>query len=322
MFTLSAQEVPGEPMHPARPIITAPCSCRFATPKLKPETYALGLTHHEYEPAQLPGTYIEETTIDENLLYEQGLLLRSQNVAKTIQNASPVNPGLNDTMPLNQVSRHDSNLLRVAAAGNSTTKMNNTKLLVDRYVPDLPVRKIKKVLKKSSEHKLRELISYKAEILNSIKVLVPKYKKDQSINTLEVSPWEMSFGPSNLCTSCMIRLRTYLFFSPAPRSPYLYEHSVASYLALIDDANISLRDDVPMESITHDELGSILQAELSVVEWRLSLKLARFHKKTGYLGVFPMEVGEYTDLEIKRALNKPDDGILAIIWSKLKGTTS
>lgn len=307
-------------MHPARPTIAEPCTCRFASSKLRSETYALGLIykHDNHEPPKLPGTYIEQTTIDEHFRYTQGLLPENSPIHDHhLASSNPTNALL-----ANQVLQHGSEPSRPTTRGKSKTKINNSKLLVDRHVPDLPVRKIKKVFKKSSEHKLRELISYKAEILNSIKVLVPKHKKDQSINTLELSPWEMSFGPSYLCNSCLTRLRTYLFFSPAIRSPYLYEHSVASYLALIDDAKLSLRDDVPMESITHDELSSILQAELSVVEWRLSLKLARFHKKTGYLGVFPSEVGDYAELEIKKALNRPDDGILAIIWSKIRGTTA
>ena len=204
------------------------------------------------------------------------------------------------------------------ALPNDSKRKQSTKQLAERPIPDVPIRRLKKVLAKSSEHKLRELVSYKAELLNCIRVLVPKHRTRASAGDVHAQTNADSFGQSILCMCCLTRLTSYLYFSPAARSPYLYEHSVPSYLALIDDARVSIKTDMTMEQITHDELGSILQAELSVVEWRLSLKLARFNKKTGYLDVFPMEVGEYADLEIKRALNKPSDGILMTIWKKIR----
>lgn len=192
--------------------------------------------------------------------------------------------------------------------------------MADRHIPDLLIRKVKKNLSKSTEHKLRELISYKAELLNTLRALVPKNKTTSTDPNLPdiISTSRSSFAQTHLCECCLTQLQTYLFFSPVPRSTYLYEHSVSSYLSLLDDAISASNTQTRMESITHHELSSILHAELSVVEWRLSLKLARFHKRTGYLAVFPMEIGDYADLEIKRALNKPADGIMTAIWRKVR----
>lgn len=211
--------------------------------------------------------------------------------------------------------------------GNTDTKkqlVSRNSPLADRPVPDLLVRRIKKNLRKSSEHKLRELVSYKAEILNTLQTLVPKRVAVQPSNVdLRVAENNKTgvrseFDQTWLCEYCLTQLKTYLYYSPTSRSPYLYEHSVPAYLALLDDAILAVKSDSIMEQVTHHELNSILMAELSVVEWRLSLKLARFHRKTGYLGVFPMEVGPFANLEIKRTLNKPEEGLLTIVWRKIK----
>ncbi|CCG84222.1 protein of unknown function [Taphrina deformans PYCC 5710] len=196
--------------------------------------------------------------------------------------------------------------------------------LADRPIPDLLVRRIKKNIRKSSEHKLRELVSYKAELLNTLQTLVPQRipikssTPDSRVTEDAKSDRRSDFGQTWLCDHCLTQLKTYLYYAPTSRSPYLYEHSVPAYLSLLDDAILAVKSDSDMERVTHHELNSILMAELSVVEWRLSLKLARFHRKTGYLGVFPMEVGPYANLEIKRALNKPEDGLLTIIWRRIK----
>lgn len=314
-----------------RPTITTECTClwqefndRCATARVSsalPATLRYttsvtdavsgGMTGHPLQV--MSGTY-PDITIAKGLFHNGGISDTEQHERNTpsVALSKPRN-GDGSIHHQTRLTRGRQRLMTNVADPKWAT---HSKVLADRPIPDLLIRRVKKNIRKSSEHKLRELVSYKAELLNSLRALVPKHTEAQLTEQDSFSRSE--FGQTWLCKSCLTQLKTYLYYTPVARSTYLYEHSVPSYLSLLDDAIAAVNYNTEMEDITHHELSSILHAELSVIEWRLSLKLARFHKKTGYLGVFPMEVGDYADLEIKRSLNKPEDGILTVIWKKVR----
>jgi hypothetical protein len=62
--------------------------------------------------------------------------------------------------------------------------------------------------------------------------------------------------------------------------------------------------------ISHHELERVLRGELAAIEWRLAMKIARFHKKTDILNLFPVKVGEYAELRVNEQPPSHPEGVL------------
>lgn len=181
------------------------------------------------------------------------------------------------------------------------------KSLAEKKNPDVLARQLKKRISKSSEHKIRELVAYREDVVNTLRIMIPVRKPHDP--TVAHPPLLLPVPHTLLCTSCATTLVYMLYYSPTSRSSYLLENATPAYCALIDDANLSLKANVPLEPLSHFDLDSTLRGELAVIEWRLSLKLARYHKKTGFLGVFPTRIGEYAELTLNKKLAKQPEGL-------------
>ncbi|KAI8908223.1 hypothetical protein DFJ77DRAFT_474248 [Powellomyces hirtus] len=181
--------------------------------------------------------------------------------------------------------------------------------------PDVLIRTIKKRLSKSSENKLGALLSYREDLVNTLTSLIPSSGK---YNPRSRHPPVIKPVPNTtLCPTCAQNLTCAMYYSPAARTPYIREHSTAAYLALVDDAIAALGCGMPMEHITHPQLESILRVELSVVEWRITLKLARYHKRTGFLDMFPVRIGEFAEMEFNPNTPVQHDGLVKKAGKKL-----
>jgi len=72
-------------------------------------------------------------------------------------------------------------------------------------------------------------------------------------------------------------------------------------LALVEDAVSSLQQNLPMESILHHMLNVVLRGELAAVEWRLCIKLAKYHEHKQFPDLFPTQhVGECAAVKVNR----------------------
>ena len=72
-----------------------------------------------------------------------------------------------------------------------------------------------------------------------------------------------------------------------------------------------------MERVTHHDLNFILRGELSVVEWRLAIKLARLNQKTAFLDTFPVRIGEYSQMEPVKKPPPEDESMISKVKGKL-----
>ncbi|KAJ9123965.1 hypothetical protein QFC22_000756 [Naganishia vaughanmartiniae] len=113
--------------------------------------------------------------------------------------------------------------------------------LATKVKPDPLGRKGKNYFAKSSETKMRELTAYREDVVAMLHSLIPDYSSEQSHRPVV-------HRDSLLCSSCMITLTHFLYFSPARFQPYLSETSTRAYLSLVDDAVASSHTQTPMEA--------------------------------------------------------------------------
>ncbi|KND04077.1 uncharacterized protein SPPG_01519 [Spizellomyces punctatus DAOM BR117] len=180
--------------------------------------------------------------------------------------------------------------------------------LAGRPHPDVLARQIKKRCAKSSENKIGALTSYRGDLMDILENLIPlRHPEDPHSTHLPVI---IPIPNTQLCPSCRTYLTYAAYYAPVAKTPYLYEHATTGFMSLIDDATASLETNLPIEPITHHQLYGILRAELSVVEWRIALKLARYQKRTGFLEMFPVRIGEFAEMEIAKKPVTEKPGIL------------
>ena len=72
--------------------------------------------------------------------------------------------------------------------------------------------------------------------------------------------------------------------------------------------------------ISHYELERVLRGELAAIEWRLAMKIARFHRKTDILNLFPVKVGEYAELRVNEQPPSHPEGVLKKTGKKILHT--
>ncbi|KAJ9097616.1 hypothetical protein QFC21_004652 [Naganishia friedmannii] len=102
--------------------------------------------------------------------------------------------------------------------------------------------------------------------------------------------------------------------------PYLSETSTRAYLGLVDDAVASSHTQTPMEAVSHHELERIARGELAAIEWRFAMKVARFHKRTDILNLFPVKVGQYAELQVNQTPPSHPEGVLKKAGKKVLHT--
>lgn len=66
---------------------------------------------------------------------------------------------------------------------------------------------------------MRELTAYREDVVVMLRSLIPEYSSEQSHRPVV-------HRDSLLCTSCMVTLTHYLYYSPTRFQPYLSEASV------------------------------------------------------------------------------------------------
>ncbi|TPX67930.1 hypothetical protein SpCBS45565_g03450 [Spizellomyces sp. 'palustris'] len=180
--------------------------------------------------------------------------------------------------------------------------------LAGRYHPDVCARQIKKRFAKSSENKIGALTSYRGDLMDILENLIPlRHPEDPHSTHI---PIIIPIPNTQLCHSCQTYLTYAAYYAPVAKTPYLCEHATTGFMSLIDDATASLETNLPIEPITHHQLYGILRAELSVVEWRMALKLARFQKRTGFLEMFPVRIGEFAEMEVAKRPVTEEPGLL------------
>ncbi|KAJ3173388.1 hypothetical protein HDU87_007657 [Geranomyces variabilis] len=183
--------------------------------------------------------------------------------------------------------------------------------------PDAFIRAFKSRISQSSENKLGDLISYREDLFNTLVALIPTASGANAPRGIH-QPLIRPLPSTPLCQTCMLNLAHELYVSPAVKSPYIRAHSTAAYLALIDDATAALDADACLERVTHSQLNSIIRVELAVVEWRISLKLARYHKRTGFLDMFPVRLGEFAQFVVDDRHPVQPDGFLSKAGKTIK----
>ncbi|KAJ3172125.1 hypothetical protein HDU88_006939 [Geranomyces variabilis] len=176
--------------------------------------------------------------------------------------------------------------------------------------PDALIRALKRRISQSSENKLGDLISYREDLFNTLVALIPTAGGTNAPRGIH-QPFIRPVPSTPLCQTCTLNLSHELYVSPAVKSPYIRAHSTAAYLALVDDATAALDADASLERVTHSQLNSIIRVELAVVEWRISLKLARYHKRTGFLDMFPVRLGEFAQFEVNDRSPVQPEGLLS-----------
>jgi len=170
--------------------------------------------------------------------------------------------------------------------------------------PDVAARQIKKRLVKSSENKTRDLMAYREDLAVILRSLVPDYGVTENDRPLQ--------DPSiQLCHSCKTSLAYYLYRSPVRFQPYLSECSTRTFLSLVDDAVSALLSGTEMEAINHHELQQIITAELAVAEWRIAVKLAKFHRRYDFLHLFPVKIGQFAELRVNDRVHGNEDGFVS-----------
>ncbi|KAI8587312.1 hypothetical protein BDZ88DRAFT_480254 [Geranomyces variabilis] len=182
--------------------------------------------------------------------------------------------------------------------------------LAQKSRPDAFIRVLKRLISQSSENKLGDLISYREDLFNTLVALIPTAGGSNAPRGIH-QPLIRPVPSTPLCQTCTLTLSHELYVSPAVKSPYIRAHSTAAYLALVDDAIAALDADACLERITHSQLNSIIRVELAVVEWRISLKLARYHKRTGFLDMFPIRLGEFAQFEVNDRNPVQPEGLLS-----------
>ncbi|KAI8817528.1 uncharacterized protein EV422DRAFT_570575 [Fimicolochytrium jonesii] len=323
---------------PPRPTIERPCTCiwqslaqnraREASKNTVNDTQTDG-DHHpsilERAASKLPNPL---HAIPHSLYPGAG----SSNETEEVTRLTP------ETLELNDEASSGSALLPGAAentarvtAATSSAQTNNAatqrvaqkakhlkgKGLVGASHPDVVVRALKKRFTKSTENKLGTLFSYREDLVNTLYDLIPTSHAHK--RHISHPPLIDPVPDTLLCQTCQTVLTYACYYSPAARTPYLRDHSAATYLALVDDATAALSCNTDIEPITHRHVNSALRAELSVVDWRIALKVARYHKRTGFMDMFPVRIGEFAELEV---LKKPpsNDGIVKKTGKKLLQT--
>ncbi|GHJ88623.1 hypothetical protein NliqN6_5025 [Naganishia liquefaciens] len=185
--------------------------------------------------------------------------------------------------------------------------------LANKTKPDTLGRAAKKYFAKSSETKMRELTAYREDVVILLRSLIPETASGIGHKTI-------TKNDTILCPSCMVTLTHYLYYSPTRFEPYLSETSTRAYLTLVDDSVASSHTQTPMESISHYELERVLRGELAAIEWRLAMKIARFHRKTDILNLFPVKVGEYAELRVNEQPPSHPEGVLKKTGKKILHT--
>ncbi|KAJ3008578.1 hypothetical protein HKX48_008448 [Thoreauomyces humboldtii] len=296
-----------------RPTTTAPCSCIW---KVLAERRA------EENPEE-PATRVASTTIPPTLLEQTRSaipnplnaipsFLRSNNHeqeeeiidTETVASANPLVPNASAQLTADAEVVPVESAKSIRDRRNQKTAYLNKGSLAGKQHPDVYIRAFKKRFSQSSENKLGKLISYREDLVSTLGELVPLQNKHD--RTSSHPPVITPVPRTPLCRPCLDALTYALYFSPARSTPYLREHSTSGYLSIIDDAVASLQAGVPMEYITHKDVDTVFRAELAVTEWRITLKLARFHKRTGYLDAFPVRIGEYAELKVANQSPKSD----------------
>ncbi|KAI9098216.1 hypothetical protein DFS34DRAFT_694425 [Phlyctochytrium arcticum] len=204
--------------------------------------------------------------------------------------------------------------------------------LATRARHDTVARWVKKRFAKSSENKIGALASYREDLLVLLEALIPLTNTSSSSGLHP--PLIRPVPHTPLCAHCRSLLTYALHISPARVSPYIYEHSTVAFLSLIDFAEAYLSQPAQKGSklpqvipsltggITRGSIYATLRAELSVVEWRVSLKLARYHKRCQYLTLFPVRIGEFAQLtvesreRIRQVGEEGDDGIMGGVMKR------
>ncbi|BFZ64866.1 hypothetical protein YB2330_006019 [Saitoella coloradoensis] len=313
-YTPSTSTVPGE--FPSEKVEhSAPAALRLAEPIGAPTQTAL-MTGPDGRPiVQTFKTAHESPVSTASTAYEEELALRAQ--AEQTRIATAQAEALERSKHREEQRKWRQERDERAALKSGAMNKSSGGALASRPLPDVFARNIKKRLAKSSENKIASLISYREELVNILHLLIPPRRPHDSSST---HPPIVSPVPhTSLCHTCMDQLMHHLFHSPATRSPYILDHSTSAYLSLIDDCHSSLSTHTGMESLTHYELDIILRAELSVTEWRIAVKLARYHKRTSFLDIFPVRLGEYAQLEVNRSGLGKGPGIVERLKEKAIG---
>ncbi|KAI9101921.1 hypothetical protein DFS34DRAFT_436360 [Phlyctochytrium arcticum] len=172
-----------------------------------------------------------------------------------------------------------------------------------------------KLLGKTNEQKIGELISYREDLVNLLHTLIPSTRLHDAHTTHP--PVILPIPHTPLCASCQCQLAYAMYYSPGAHSTFIRESATASFLALLDDCTASMEAGLPLEYITHHQLDSILRHELAVIEWRVAVFLAKFHKKTGFLKEFPIRLGEYGEFEVNVKPPGAPEGIVKKTGKKI-----
>ncbi|KAJ3183624.1 hypothetical protein HDU85_002053 [Gaertneriomyces sp. JEL0708] len=168
---------------------------------------------------------------------------------------------------------------------------------------------------KTEGDKLADLLSYREDLVHLLETLIPSRRRHDPHATHPPVVTPVPHTP--LCVACQQSLAYGLYYTPPARDKFLRKSCTAAFLSLIDDATASLSGSLPMEYLTHHQLDSILRRELAVVEWRVAVKLARYHKQTGFLKEFPVRIGEYGEFQVNVKPPSAPEGIVKRTGKKI-----
>ncbi|KAJ3155330.1 hypothetical protein HDU86_004421 [Geranomyces michiganensis] len=269
---------------PPRPTITAPCTCIWASSAVK----------HSYEEGEHADEHRDETEDGGQQSRSHTLLQQVREaIPEQLRNLSEFNrdqrkydePPSNATITPVELSKTDQRNLDAHKLLKAKALQQRGGSLALKSRPDVLIRAFKRRISQSSENKLGDLISYREDLYNTLITLIPTPGGAHTPHKVHL-PAVRPLPSTPLCSTCTLTLAHEIYVSPAVRSPYIRAHSTAAYLALVDDAVAALDADSSLERITHSQLNAILRNELSVVERRISLRLARYHKRTGIVLCF------------------------------------
>lgn len=89
--------------------------------------------------------------------------------------------------------------------------------------------------------KLRDLLACREDLVVILQTLIPTYQQAET-----ASP--VARADTRLCQHCTTLLAYALYHSPARLDNYIREGSTRAFLAYVDDAVVSLENDVRMET--------------------------------------------------------------------------